>query len=141
MEVVEVMYNNGYGGFEISKEAAEMYAERIKPNVDDYPERLMSGLRFSDRQNKVMIEVVKELGIRANTTYSNIQIKKFPQKYADHIELDEYDGWESLSVNLDHYKVAKIDKVINATLTNSKEDPLLKIQEIAAILKEEIETI
>lgn len=139
METVEVMYNGCYGGFELSQEAAEKYMEKTKMRGEDLSnlENILEGMSIEDRQNKIMIEVVKELGPKASTSHSNIKIRSFPLKYANHIEIHEYDGSESLSVNLEAYKLSEIDRVASST----HEDPLLRIQKITGILREELEKI
>ena len=89
--MTKIVFNACYGGFGLSDKAVARYWE-IKglPVPDDFT-------RFDlveDRSDPVLVQVVEELGKKANTDYSNLQIRELPAgtKY----RIDEYDGSESV---------------------------------------------
>jgi len=112
--VVEVMINRCYGGFKVSPQAVERYIYLKKILGCDIPadvhhDTLARGI---ERTDEVMIQIVKELGDNANCPpTSKIELKSFPSKYAQHIKIGEYDGYESVYVDFQEYKLAKIKQV------------------------------
>jgi len=89
--MTKIVYNACYGGFSVSRTAYDRYWEIKGEN----PPRDFSPYDFeNDRSDPVLVQVVEELGKKANTDYSNLQIRELPAgtKY----RIDEYDGSESV---------------------------------------------
>jgi hypothetical protein len=129
--VVEVMFNKCFGGFQVSQEAVDKYILIKKmTGVDMSNVDVFSLPRGIDRTDEVMIEIVKELGEKANCKYSEIKIKSFPYKYKDYIEIGEYDGYESAEVNFKAYKLETIKKICFDSNEINQEAKLIKIMEI-----------
>lgn len=55
------------------------------------------------RFNPTLIEVVKELGTKANTSFSNLQVVEVPGNNPDDYIVDEYDGFETLHLKVPIY--------------------------------------
>lgn len=55
------------------------------------------------RFNPTLIEVVKELGTKANTSFSNLQVVEVPGNNPDDYIVDEYDGFETLYLKVPIY--------------------------------------
>lgn len=106
-ETVKIVLNGCYGGFSLSDEATKRYAEikgwALEEATDEYEfitlideqgERLSSYDLGEDRTDPVLVQVVEELGEKANDGYSKLYIESVEKgtKYF----IDEYDGIESL---------------------------------------------
>lgn len=60
-------------------------------------------LNESYRFNPTLIEVVKELGTKVNTMYSNLQVIEVPGDNPDDYIIDEYDGFETMHLKVPIY--------------------------------------
>ena len=113
--VTKIVYNRCYGGYGLSEEAMKRYAEikgkgwKFRPNSDYEICAVMSphGRMFSshslgddNRADPILVQVVEELGDRANTRFSKLRIRELPAgtKY----RIEEYDGIESV-VTIEEY--------------------------------------
>ncbi len=63
--------------------------------IDDIQENSLS-LNEELREDKTLIEVVEELGEKANTRYSDLKIVEIPDDVAEDYIIDDYDGIETL---------------------------------------------
>lgn len=109
-DFIEVMYNAKYGGFNYSPQAMQKYCEKTGKEYKDYQYSECLGI---ERTDKVMIEIVKELGMEANGPYANIQIAKIPIQFEKHICYGEYDGYESVGVNYEAYRLQSIRDIVS----------------------------
>ncbi len=112
--MTKVVYNACYGGFSLSREACERYWE-IKGqqvwiensswgfNVWLVPpeERIAFNKKHSEqtwydrdvcRHDPILVQVVEELGDKANGSYAKLAIAEVSGPY----RIDEYDGYESV---------------------------------------------
>ena len=132
--MTKVVYNAGYGGFGLSKEACQRYwdikgqqvwiedsqwgftvwlippEERLekKPwGSRTMDERIAYHLEYSkqtwynrnvDRHDTVLVQVVEELGEKANGNYAKLAIEEVHGSY----RIDEYDGFESVMTSGDY---------------------------------------
>lgn len=103
MQVVEVMYNACYGGFNFSELAVEEY-RMVNPNK----KFLYSSLADIDRADPAMVDIVKRLGTGASGQCGDIRIAEVPLKYAQHYRIGEYDGYERVYVDYNAYKIDAI---------------------------------
>lgn len=60
-------------------------------------------LNENDRFNPTLIQVVKELGTKANTLYSNLQVVEVPGNNPDDYVIDECDGFETMHLKVPIY--------------------------------------
>lgn len=115
----KIVYNACFGGFDLSDEAYELYAEingiKIYPEnnswcthywiepptgdkeVDDNRESLYSG-DFS-RHDPVLVKVVEILGDKANGRCAKLRVY---ETESDRYIIEEYDGNESVVVSYDN---------------------------------------
>lgn len=80
-----VVYNACYGGFGLSDLAIKAYEERTNTKI------VSINLK---RHDPILVEVVKELGIKADSAFSILKIAEIPEN-AEY-EIDEYDGFEEV---------------------------------------------
>jgi len=113
--MTKIVYNACYGGFGLSPEAMQMYADLKGLAV--YPEKDTWGTVFytdppgtKDRKalnewnifraDPVLVEVVEKLGKKANGTAANLMIADVSK--GDQYRIDEYDGFESVRTRDDY---------------------------------------
>ena len=101
----EIVINNDYGGFSLSREAV-LLARKLSGNpkwggvtiegdVYDNGDVCNTDYGFIDdipRDDKILVEVVKKLGKKANGYLSSLKIVKIPDDVE--WEIEEYDGME-----------------------------------------------
>ena len=90
--MTKVVYNACYGGFGLSSEAIELYAQKTN-------EKSFSHYDLQ-RADPILIEVVEELGEKANTRFSDLQIVDIP--VGELYRIDEYDGLETVMMISDY---------------------------------------
>ena len=95
----EVVINECYGGFSLSEEAvrrlAEMGCSEALSALQEYGDEFPAWgghLLYSRRDDPQLVQVVKELGQKANGTVADLRIVQIP----DDVEwtVEEYDGNE-----------------------------------------------
>ena len=103
--MTKVVYNACYGGFGLSNEAKDRMVElgyemEVNVNYDPRPEvecyNRTQKYKIYDgdisRHNPILVQVVEELGDKANGMYANLVIEEVSGSY----RIDEYDGFESV---------------------------------------------
>lgn len=84
---VKVVINTCWGGFGLSEEALRLYRQEINnEEVEEWD---------IQRDDPILVEVVEEMGEKANTNYSDLQIVEIPADVQYTIE--EYDGAEHIA--------------------------------------------
>ena len=124
-EEIEILINNCYGGWNISKKAFELYKLRnpncnLTENEFDY---------YFDRHDPILVQIYKELGNDFDGKYSKTKIKKILKKYENYYDIDEYDGKECVKINYTKYKLDNIYNKIKKILQSNNNDNT-KINEI-----------
>ena len=84
--MAKVVINKCFGGFGLSDEAKEKYAE-IKGLVEVYDWEI-------ERDDPILVQVVEEFGKKANDSFSDLEIVDIPKGTL--YRIDEYDGLESI---------------------------------------------
>lgn len=96
--MTKVVVNKCYGGFGLSKQAVELYAERKGLKVGDWNASwgFFENGDFYDREiprdDPTLVAIVEELGAAASSQYSDLKIVNVPDDVNWTIE--EYDGNE-----------------------------------------------
>jgi hypothetical protein len=107
---MKIVINKCYGGFGLSQEAVLLYAKKKGLNlILDHDKTILlthyylnekkDGNYFYERDiqrnDPILVEVVNELGEKADGTYSELKIVEIPgdMKW----EIEEYDGKEHIS--------------------------------------------
>ena len=119
-----------YGGFGVSETGMNLYRQKYeakfrKPFTQRYWE--------ISRQDPLLVEVVQELGKGASTECSKLVIFYVSNKYVDFLDIGEYDGFESVDVDVEKYKVATSKLIVKDVSITAEE----KIQRIDAILHDD----
>jgi len=114
---IGVMYNSRYGGFALSDEAVAEYNKR---KAEGMPSAAYSA-RDIQRSNPLMVQIVRELGSRANGMFSDIQIELIEDRYEHHVLIDEYDGSETVIIDYKGYILAEVRKTLQSTSLSSDE--------------------
>jgi len=85
--MTKVVYNACYGGFSFSEEACARLVELGVKGADTYRSGGVC------RHDPLVIQVVEELGDKANGPYARLAITEIQ---GDRYRIDEYDGSESV---------------------------------------------
>lgn len=95
---IKVVINRVHGGFDLSKEAMELYAklkgvklEQWDESIETYTDDLVNPYMIP-RDDPALVAVVEKLGEQANSLYSHLSIVEIPEDVNWYIE--EYDGLE-----------------------------------------------
>ena len=123
MSQIHVMVNTRFGGFRLSDEAMAEFRQRALSTAEEPQEEIQ-------RHNPLMVQIVMELGPRASVPYSLIELQPIPAQYADHYEIHDNDGMESVTILYDKYKVDS-SRALLCDLGLTKEQ---KLERLAAIL-------
>lgn len=83
----KVVFNDCYGGYGLSEIGLKRYCELTKQNPKEVSEYDI------DRHDPFLIQVVQELGAKAEGHYSKLVIAEIP---GCEYRISEYDGWESV---------------------------------------------
>ena len=107
---MKVVINRKFGGFGLSQEALRELQKRLTPDSElviretefdpdnpEAPSKLFEfwGIEVSTRSNPQLIEVVEELGSRANGLCADLKIVEIPDDVD--VVIEEYDGDEWVS--------------------------------------------
>lgn len=99
--MTDVVINQCYGGFGLSDEAEDLYAKKSGFQLFRYRQTKHGhddGYWWSrklDRDDPVLVEVVRELGDRANGPFASLSVVSIPDGVS--WEIDEYDGFEHVA--------------------------------------------
>lgn len=106
---MEIVINRCYGGFGLSKEACELCIKRgmTVAKFQEKGDRIADFVIYPDeeycirddhhvRTNKILIEVIKELGDKANGDYAALKIITIPFDDLNAFEIKSFDGKESV---------------------------------------------
>ena len=97
--MTKIVYNACYGGFSLSQAAIDRYLELTGREDDDLYDR---GI---ERTDPALVQVVEELGAKANGMCAELFITEVPAGTL--YRIDEYDGLESVMTKDDYdWKVA-----------------------------------
>lgn len=111
---IEIAFNAGYGGFGISKEAldrmAELGSDKAKECIELHKKSKSQYGSFDpevERYDPILIQVIKELGNRASGSGATLAIGIIHMN--DLINIDDYDGKESIERCYDHKVYGRYD--------------------------------
>ena len=130
--MIKVVYNGYYGGFSLSNEAiALLNQKREKANL---PHLNIIDLK---RHDPFLVEVVEELGEKANGSCAKLKIEQIPKEYENFYEITEYDGAESVDfeeseLHLTLKKICNTDGGVDAL---SDQECRIALQTLENILK------
>lgn len=100
MSTSKVLYNNCYGGFNLSDAFVEEYTRRTgrEPSAED----MFRTGQHSIRMDPVAIAIYEEKGSEwCSGLLSSIRVREIPTTFASYWSIDEYDGDERVVVNVE----------------------------------------
>lgn len=117
---IPVLINKSYGGFGLSDFAINEYNRRML-NIDKN-HKIIKRIDENYRYDLLLIEIVKELGEKANNHYSKLVIEYINKELKDYVIIDEYDGNEVIDYNINAYLLDKIKNTViyEQNLTNDE---------------------
>ena len=111
-EEIDVLYNNWYGGWNISDKTKELYELR-KINNSNYCRR---------RNDPILIQIYNELGNEFDGKHSKTYIEKIPKKYENYYFISEYDGLETVEIDYTKYELDNLKQNIKEIIENDSLD-------------------
>ena len=121
--MTKIVYNACFGGFSLSDEAVELYLKlkgkdytkedgffgsstyKIIGDLDDGDYDYFSERSDIERDDPVLVQVVEQLGKKANGPFAELRIEDIPP--GTYYRIDEYDGNESIEFRDDiNWKIA-----------------------------------
>lgn len=134
-EMIEVLYNTCYGGYNLSNKAIKLFNEKsdtVKLYYDDTSDEDCKDTSDEDckehekcdekvfsitieRHNPLLISIFKKLGKKCNGSCAKLAIRTIPKKYEKYYEIAEYDGKENVIINTDKYLLGEIKTIISNT--------------------------
>lgn len=124
MSTFKVVYNDCYGGFDLSKKALAEYNQRKSTNIL-YADAIL-------QTDPVLIDLVETMGKEVNSNVSKLKIKEFPLKYKNFLNWGEYDGKESVTIDYHRYLVEHVKMVVDDKNLSSDE----KVERIQHLYQE-----
>ena len=111
-EEIEVLYNDCYGGWQISNKANKLYTlRRTTKDSNNYLRR---------RSDPILVQIYKELGDDFDGgKYSKTAIEKIPKKYEKYYIISEYDGLETVEIDYTKYELDNLKQNIKEILENN----------------------
>ena len=82
----KIVINNCHGGFGLSEKALELYKERMNIKDTNFWDRSIP------RDCETLVQIVQELGKKADGDFSELGIVEVPEEVE--WQIDEYDGQE-----------------------------------------------
>lgn len=124
---VPVVINRCYGGFSLSKAALNAYECEGGADALSYEGRGVS------RTDRLLASVCTRLKENANGRCAKLDVFWVEERFEDYVQISEYDGYESLSVDFDRYKLHSIQRIIMDLDCSSDE----KLERINGVFKED----
>lgn len=120
-ETIDVLYNNCYGGYNISDEAKKLYKEYTDNDYDKNKYKI-------ERHCPYLIKVFETLGSeRFGSSYSQIKSHKIPIYMEHYYSIYEYDGLESVEIQSEWFKYDMIQFVIKSEMSDTQKVEIVKM--------------
>ena len=134
-ESITVLHNNCFGGWTINPIVTDLYNERrnaiipIKYMPDDYASEVT-------RHDPILVDIYHELGetFDNDRSISQTNAETIPAKYKDYYHIEEYEGRETVVINMDKYEFAVLKEQIRLLLENTATTDAEKIAAVRQLL-------
>ncbi len=118
-EKMPVLYNHCYGGFDLSKEAKELYKEYTGNNYDYFKVR---------RHCPYTVKVFEVLGSKKfGDSYSNIKCETIPIYMEHYYSIHEYDGMEGIETKSEWFKYDMIQFVAKSSMNDTQKMKIINM--------------
>ena len=124
---IDVMYNACYGGFSLSDAAMAEYRRQCPNSSKSITERTIP------RHDRVMTQIVREMGQAASGTYAKVELYSIPAEYENYYGIYEYDGTESVFLKKHAYKLS----LVRSIMKDQAISETVKLARIATIVDHE----
>lgn len=135
---IELLYNGCYGGWGISDEAYELYNLKMLEKDPTFQPFIIKNKHLLDldieRHDPILVQIYHEIGEKMNDKYCKIKVKKIPKKYENYYSIDEYDGLETVRINILEYEFDTLKSTLKEILIDDKISSDDKISKFAKIL-------
>ena len=120
---IGVLYNDCYGGFNVSEKAFEMYNEKTKKSK-------LNSMNFVCRHNPLLIEILNEIGEKEfSGDCSKIKVNYIDEKYKNFYKIEEYDGLENVKIMHDKYNLYLMNRIV-FDIEITSDEKIEKLKEI-----------
>ncbi len=138
-EYVEVPFNVAYGGFTFSHQFTKEYHHRCKEaGVKPKEHIVYSRYGAEGRTDPLVLEILREKGCAwSSGAYCSMYLYPVPKQYIKYVEISDYDGQESITLN----KEKLYKDIIDAFLARSEEDSSLTLQDLKTEIAKYKETM
>jgi hypothetical protein len=130
-EMIGVLYNDCYGGFVISKRVIDLYNIKMKGINPEHENILYNEnyyLNNIKRHDQVLVDVYNQLGNDFNEgDYTNIKVKYIKKKYENCYYISEYDGLESVLIDINKYKLETIKNIVEDNINSDEKINKIKL--------------
>lgn len=120
--LIGFIYNKSYGGYDYSELALNEYTKRTGKSL----KMGCLGYGGESRYDPVMINIVLELGKKANGPYSSLGVKYIDPKYINYINIKEYDGKETVYIDYDRYFFDSVARIVEMDESSDHKVDLIK---------------
>jgi hypothetical protein len=118
LQTFKIIYNDCYGGFDLSNNGLEEYNRRTSKNVS-LPD-------YIDREDIDLIEMVETMDAKKiNSNNSKLKIKELPIKFRSFLRWNEYDGKESVTIDYTNYIVYNVKNILDTNISDDKKITLI----------------
>ena len=111
---IEIMFNARYGDFSFSDAAMDEYCKRS-------PEKENVKYWTISRHDPVMVQIVKEMGVKAWGARAKIELLEIPSKYLGYYSIRDYNGAEDVVIDFSAYRIETAREILmDQDLTKSE---------------------
>lgn len=118
IKLVKFLYNNWYGSIKVSNLCREKYKELYNEELNNEELNELDDIEFNRTNNK-LLNVINILGLKECrfNPLNGLSIIYVPEELDEYVDIDEYDGKETISIN---YNLAFSD-ILHSIMNNYNE--------------------
>ena len=128
-ELVGTLVWKEYGNDDRFDELANEFFKRYEHFHKKPFNGLLSRYLYNNRQDLILVKLMEETHCTNFKNSSGISIDYVHEKYKDFVEIDDYDGLESMSINLEKFRIKGALDIYESNAT-SDSDILEKIHDV-----------
>ena len=122
-ETFKILYNSCHGGWGISNKTIELYNSKMKQIDDSFIPLTKYDKHKITRDDTILIEIFEQYPDDFGGHFSKISMEVLPKKFKNYYYISEYDGNETIHINIDKYNYDILkNKIKEILLKNIKND-------------------